>query len=239
MRSFAIISNFARSSLSRCKLVIVVLSFAIFPLSLCAVFGCATFDPLHDYVSGFMANIKSPKPQAELFEAQTSWFHIFKAMIDSGDAAEMGGTVFLVYAVVKSYTNWSTGRAFPSLDLIAEKAGVDRRTVIRALAKLEKSGYITREQKQGKANRYRLRERVPIEQDGRPVAVATWDYLPSVVGEAHAELKNFLATGLEGRIISIENLHLTINIAQDGGTVINNSGAVDKPKTSATGGTGG
>lgn len=189
-----------------------------------------------------MKNVKlpSPKPQQELFEAQTSWFHIFKAMIDSGDAAAMGGTVFLVYAVVKSYTNWATGRAFPSLDLIAEKSGVDRRTVIRALAKLEKAGYIAKEQKQGKANRYRLRERVPIEQDGRPVAVATWDYLPSVVGEAHAELKNFLATGIEnGRIVAIEHLHLTINVAQAGGTVIHNSGVVDKPKRGVTGDTGG
>lgn len=193
---------------------------------------CDTFDTLY-YVSRSMKNVKSKteKPQAELFEAQTSWFHIFKSMIDSGDAAEMGGTVFLVYAVVKSYTNWSTGRAFPSLELIAEKSGVDRRTVIRALAKLEKAGYIAKEQKLGKANRYRLRERVPIAQDGRPVAVATWDYLPSVVGEAHAELKNFLATGLDsGRIVTIEHLHLTINVANAGGTVIHNQMTVDKPK---------
>lgn len=201
---------------------------------------CDTFDTLY-YVSRSMKNVKSSeKPQAELFEAQTTWFHIFRAMIDSGDAAQMGGTVFLVYAVVKSYTNWSTGRAFPSLDLIAEKSGVDRRTVIRALSKLEKAGYIAKEQKQGKANRYRLRERVPIAQDGRPVAVATWDYLPSVVGEAHAELKNFLATGLDsGRIVAIEHLHLTINVAQAGGTVIHNSQAVDKRKGGDTGGTGG
>ena len=86
-------------------------------------------------------------------------------------------------------------------------------------------GYIVKEQKLGKVNKYRLREQVPISQEGRPVAVATWDYLPSIIGEAHAELKNFLATGLEnGRIINIENLNLTINIAGAGGTVINNSG---------------
>jgi len=163
--------------------------------------------------------------QDELFEAETSWFHIFKAMIERGDVAKMGGTVFAIYAVVKSYTNWSTGRAFPSLELIAEKSGVERRTVIRSLATLETMGYIVKEQKAGKANRYRLREQVPISQEGRPVAVATWDYLPSVIGEAHAELKNFLATGLaDGRIINIENLNLTINIAGKGGTVINNNG---------------
>ena len=161
----------------------------------------------------------------ELFEAETSWFHIFKAMIERGDLAKMGGTVFGVYAVVKSYTNWSTGRAFPGLDLIAEKSGVSRATVIRSLVVLETMGYIVKEQKSGKGNKYRLREQVPIAQDGRPVAVATWDYLPSVIGEAHAELKNFLSTGVnDGRIIHIENLSLTVNIAQAGGTVINNTG---------------
>jgi hypothetical protein len=165
------------------------------------------------------------RKQNELFEAETSWFHIFKAMIDRGDVAKMGGTVFAIYAVVKSYTNWSTGRAFPGLNLISEKAGVDRRTVIRALNKLEEMGYIVKESTPGKSNKYKLREQVPISQEGRPVAVATWDYLPSVIGEAHAELKNFLATGLDnGRIINIESLHLTVNIANAGGTVIHNAG---------------
>lgn len=164
------------------------------------------------------------KSQVEMFQAESSWFHIFKAMIDSGDLAKMGGTVFSVYCVVKSYTNWATGKAFPSLDLIAEKSGVNRRTVIRALGSLEKLGYIAKEQQQGKGNKYKLREQVTIKQEGRPVAVATWDYLPSVVGEAHAELKNFMATGLEGKIVKIEQLHLTVNIANSGGTVINNHG---------------
>jgi hypothetical protein len=151
------------------------------------------------------------RKQNELFEAETSWFHIFKAMIDRGDVAKMGGTVFAIYAV--------------GLNLISEKAGVDRRTVIRALNRLEEMGYIVKEQTPGKSNKYKLREQVPISQEGRPVAVATWDYLPSVIGEAHAELKNFLATGLDnGRIINIENLHLTVNIANAGGTVIHNSG---------------
>ncbi len=29
--------------------------------------------------------------QAELYKAETTWFHIFKAMIDNGDVARMGG----------------------------------------------------------------------------------------------------------------------------------------------------
>lgn len=37
---------------------------------------------------------KAPAPQSEMFQAETSWFHVFKSMIESGDIAKMGGTVF-------------------------------------------------------------------------------------------------------------------------------------------------
>ena len=30
--------------------------------------------------------------QPELFEAETQWFHVFKAMIDSGELAKMDGS---------------------------------------------------------------------------------------------------------------------------------------------------
>lgn len=39
-----------------------------------------------------------------LFSAETTWFHVFKSMIESGDAARLGGTVFLVYCVIKAHT---------------------------------------------------------------------------------------------------------------------------------------
>jgi len=71
------------------------------------------------------------KSQAELFSAETTWFHVFKDMIDSGDMARLDGSAIKVYLVVKSYTNFSTGRAFPALELIAEKAGLSERQVIR------------------------------------------------------------------------------------------------------------
>lgn len=152
--------------------------------------------------------------QLPLFEAQTSWFHIFRAMIESGDAAKMGGTTFLIYSVVKAHTNWSTGRSFPSIETIMEKSGAVKRTVLRSLKTLEDMGYITRE-KRGRKNAYTLREKVQIEDEqGRPTAVAMWDYLPSTVKAAQAELKNFVMTGeaTDFKIIHVENLHLQVQI---------------------------
>lgn len=52
-------------------------------------------------------------PQQELFKAETAWFHIFKTMIDNGDVARMGPYAVTVYLVIKSHTNFATGRPFP------------------------------------------------------------------------------------------------------------------------------
>ena len=63
-------------------------------------------------------------PQKELFEAQTTWFHVFKSMIDSGDLARMGPYAATVYLVIKAHTNYATGRAFPAIETISEKSGI-------------------------------------------------------------------------------------------------------------------
>jgi len=151
--------------------------------------------------------------QQELFTAETTWFHIFKAMIDNGDAAKMGGTTYLVYSVIKSHTNFSSGRAFPAHEMIAEKSGISVDQVKRCINKLIEMEYITKGKK-GRHNVYTLREKVQMfDVAGRPVAEATWDYLPNMVRAAVADLKNVLLTGeLTGaKIVHIERLNIQIN----------------------------
>lgn len=164
------------------------------------------------------------KEQSELFKAETTWFHVFKDMIDNGDMAKLDGSSIKVYLVVKSYTNFATGRAFPSLDLVAEKAGLSSRQVMRCLTELEEFGYIIKE-KQGRHNNYTLREKVSItDSEGRPQAVATWDYIPNSVRDAMAELKHAVVSGemVGGKIIHIENL--TLNVSTGDSTQINLNG---------------
>lgn len=164
---------------------------------------------------------KAEKAQAELFQAETTWFHVFKDMIDSGDMAKLDGSAIKVYLVVKAHTNFSTGRAFPALETIAEKAGLSERQVMRCLTELENYGYITKE-KTGRHNTYTLREKVSIKDElGRPQAVATWDYIPNTVKDAMAELKHAVVTGelVGGKIINIQNL--VINVSTGDSTQIN------------------
>jgi len=164
---------------------------------------------------------KKEAPQHELFRAETAWFHIFKTMIDNGDVAKMGPYAVTVYLVIKSHTNFATGRAFPALETIADKSGVSLAQVKRELKTLAKLGYISTE-KRGRSNNYTLREKIEIRDDaGRPSAVATWDYLPASVSAAVADLKNVMMTGdtSGARVVHIERL--TVNIANAGGVVLN------------------
>lgn len=174
-------------------------------------------------------NEPDEKEQFELFQATTSWFHVFRSMIDGGDVAKMGPGAFTVYAVIKAHTNFSTGRAFPGIELIAEKSGISTRQVIRELAVLEEHGYVTKV-KQGRQNIYTLREKVDIKDDhGRPVAAASWDYLPAGVGNAVADLKRVMMTGdfAGAKIVTIEKLTVNINNFHDHSSQINMQQLID------------
>jgi DNA-binding transcriptional MocR family regulator len=169
------------------------------------------------------------KNQLPLFQAEASWFHVFRSMVDNGDVARMGPYSTTIYLVIKTYANYSTGTAFPSVDLITEKSGISKRQVIKSLSELETAGYITKEVR-GRSNVYTLREKVEIKgPDGRPEAVATWDYIPKHVQAAQAELKNFLLTGsaADARIIHIARLTLNLQTG-DHATMLNLEGVKDQ-----------
>lgn len=172
------------------------------------------------------------KKQGDLFKAETTWFHVFVSMIENGDVAKMGPYAVTVYLVVKAYTNWKTGRAFPSIDTIVEKSGISRAQVMRSLLQLVENGYLDKA-KVGRKNSYTLREKVTLkDQEGRPAAYATWDYLPSTVEAARAELKRFMLTGEhDGKVLFVETLNLNVQINQ-GDQNINWQGKLD-PATEA------
>lgn len=166
----------------------------------------------------------SPDTRGPALAADVTWFHVFRSMIEGGDVARMGPHAFTVYAVVKAHTHFSSGAAFPSVELIAEKSGVSVRQVKRELKTLQALGYLA-VKKVGRSNHYGLREKIEVmDEAGRPAAVATWDYLPAGVGAAVAELKHVLMSGDLGgaRVVNIERL--TVNVAAAGGVLVNVEG---------------
>jgi hypothetical protein len=171
--------------------------------------------------------------QMDLFKAETTWFHVFVSMVENGDVAKLGPYAVTVYLVVKAYTNWKTGKAFPSIETIVEKSGIGRSKVITSMAALTENGYLDKV-KVGRKNSYTLREKVTLkDQEGRPAAYATWDYLPSTVEAARVELKRFMLTGEhDGKILFVETLNLNVQV-NTGDFNLNNQGKLD-PATEAS-----
>lgn len=167
--------------------------------------------------------------QQDMFNAETTWFHLFRTMFTNGDIRTIGPYAFTIYCAIKAHASFHTGEAFPGVDKLVELTGISAAQVKRVLTVLETAGYLSIEKK-GRKNYYTLREKVAIQDaHGRPAAVATWDYLPKSVQDAMADLRNVLVTGdfAGAKIVQIQ--HLTVNVNSGSGTQIN----VDMSKSDA------
>ena len=170
---------------------------------------------------------KQPIAQSELFKTDTTWFHMFKEIIRNGTWARLSSNSKSLYPVIKAYINWESGAAFPSIDTLQEYSGLARASVIKALKELEAEGLLIKQTAAGRHSNYTLVEKFDVKDgEGRPAASVSFDYLPSYVGDAVTELKNFVAQGLalpDGKTNFIKIENLTLNIANGGGSnIVNN-----------------
>ena len=165
------------------------------------------------------------KNQPDLFEAEVSWFHFLRDMIQSKEIARLGDSAVKVYLVIKSFANWSDGRSFPSMDTISEYSGKSIPSVERAVSELIEAGLILKE-KRGRHNEYKLREKVEIKDlsSGDVIARASFEYIPLAMRSAMSDLKQvLLSPTLEGaKMIHIENLQINIHTG---------SGSINAPTT--------
>jgi hypothetical protein len=161
---------------------------------------------------------KAPIEQSELFKTDVGWFHIFKELIRNKTWARLSSNSKSLYPVIKAYANHKSGEAFPSIDTLQEFSGLARASVVKALKELEAEGLLAKSGAAGRHNNYSLIEKFEVtDSEGRPAASVTFDYMPALVGDAVAELRNFMAQGMtmpdgKTQFIKIENL--TLNITQ-------------------------
>jgi DNA-binding transcriptional regulator YhcF (GntR family) len=146
------------------------------------------------------------------------FFHIFQQMIANGDARKMGGTAFLVYAVIKARINYSSGRTFPTVATIAHDAGINEKTARRHMKTLVEMGYLKKKFHKNRSNTYRIVEslQVPVTTDEgkKEFVTTTFDYVPAGVGKAIREIRNLKMKGAlpDGSSVKIENLTVNIQV---------------------------
>ncbi len=144
----------------------------------------------------------------DLFGADVTWFHLFRSMIQSGQIAELGTSVFAVYCVVKSHSNFQTGTSFVSVSRIGELTGLGKRAVLNCMAKLKEKNLIHVE-KIGRQNYYRINEHLPVvDSNKNQVGTFSFEYQPTKIVQIKQELEQFLRHGIP------QNARVTININQ-------------------------
>ena len=147
------------------------------------------------------------------------FFQVFNAMIAEGMIADIGVYSFAVYTAIKSHINYTTGDAFPSIELIAKLTGMTDRQAIKSLAVLEQKGLVTKE-RHGRKNHYKLNELFNIQKGDDVIGSATVEYKPNTIQETIQELKTALA---EGNLFNTQNITFNITLIQnsDNATVNN------------------
>jgi hypothetical protein len=151
-----------------------------------------------------------------MLSTDTSWLHIFKELVRSGKWASLSPSAAKLYVVVKAYSNWDSGVAFPTIDAMCKFSGLSRATLIKALNELVEAKLVRKDNAPGHAGRYCIQEHFDIaDPSGNPHSHVSFDYIPGGITEAIAQLKNFVATGAapDGgiQIIQIETLNIQIN----------------------------
>lgn len=145
------------------------------------------------------------------------WFHLFKALFENGDAAEMGGNCFLCYCAIKARINFDTGRTFPSYDTIAQDTGLNRKSVIKHIKTLVEMGYL-KIKSASKSNTYKVIEKIPIDYTGDDGTIestmAEFDYVPAGVQKAMHDIRNVVFKGSlpENSVVRIDNLTINVQI---------------------------
>lgn len=151
--------------------------------------------------------------QQNLFEADLTWFHLFRGMIQQGQIKKLGASTFAVYCVVKSHSNFQTGDSFISIKTISELTGLGKRSVLNCLAKLRLDNLIT-SKKIGRLNHYRIQENLPVLHSGNEIGTFSFNYAPMGMADIKNELEQFLRHGIPA------NSKITINIHQNHAEVI-------------------
>lgn len=115
-------------------------------------------------------------------ENDVIWFRVIRptlfAMAKAMADGKLSSTDVVVYLILKSLADFKTGISFPSRFTVAQHLGKSEATIKRSIKNLAEAGFLTREQRDGRSNVYRLMEQMPILLPDEKVKLARWQYIP-------------------------------------------------------------
>lgn len=167
--------------------------------------------------------MKTSPAQLALFAADTRFVLLVTSLFSSGLAAELGPTAVVVFLVLRSNANFTTGEVHIGQRLIAEQAGVTTLTARRALLQLEQRGLIRRRQAHSRARTvYTITDVIPVFKSDDPerkeqAGTLSVPFIPRHATDLLNEARSALYRGLVPNGSPV-TLNLTINLVQHTGS---------------------
>jgi hypothetical protein len=160
--------------------------------------------------------------QRELFSVDKRFIKVLNTLITSGQLAELQPLAFSVLCVIRAYVPIEGVSSYPSIELIAEKCGVGRSSVYKAIETLETLGWVEKT-KSGRKNVYKAKDKYLLqstEPEVRADEVAITPYGALQAREHEPDIDEYAKTGrLPARsVVQIEKINVNITIVNDGGT---------------------
>jgi len=147
-------------------------------------------------------------------EINLSWVRVYKDMIRSGAFEKVDGSSTIVYLIIKSHLDFSTGEAECSNNDITKETGLSERQVTRCINVLENAGFISRKNTPGKKSIFVVHEKIRIkDSNGNSCAIASWNHTPGLEKDIAAALKHAVSIG-DLNLPGDKSIHFHIHINQ-------------------------
>lgn len=123
------------------------------------------------------AELFNPVPALPAGELRCNYFTSSNDLYASGLAACLRPAAVSVWEAIKSHSNFSTGRSYPSIRRLAEVCGIGKGSVEKAIRLLEEF-HLLRVERKPRRNYYYPREMVFVWKDRKVVAAVSVQYVP-------------------------------------------------------------
>lgn len=147
-------------------------------------------------------------------KADLFWSQFFRSFVTSGDLARLQGSAVKVYLSLKSRAHLSSGEAEIQHEQLARETGLSVATVKRGLRELADAGYLSRDERPGQRNRYRLIEQFPLSRGGQQIGTARFLYAGTTAQDRREQLMQLIEHGkFDGtaEVNSSIRIELTVN----------------------------
>lgn len=158
--------------------------------------------------------------QLEIWKIHSDYCYVLRSIYDDGIVATLEGTDFKVLVYIKMCASFQDGFAYPSYQKIADTCGVQRKTAIKAVGRLETSGLLVKE-KRGNIYGYRVVEKLratSVKEGDESTALLEHYYIPNEAKQRQKDYKQFAKTGKNpnpGNIKISINLNIQNNFIQN------------------------